>query len=157
MTHFIPDPQPVVAKKPKRGLPSIAQFALVTVVATVIGVGIGYGAGKTADAEPAPAVTVTAEPAEPVVDIERLAACQRAASELKEINLASINEATLPYGEVTEILYSQLLAVVEGGPLALSTTEIERGTAILEEITASSQALTQRITDVSGDYTVCMG
>lgn len=156
--HFTPDPSPRVINAAP-----VIRYVSLGAVALAIGALIGAAsasAGTRDAADPAPTVTVTAE-AETIevqADMEQLAACQRAVQEIGDIAAASANDVMLPYADVVEILYTQLSNSIDYGPLGVETSEIERGTVILDGIATAAPALSSRTDAVaSGDRAVCMG
>lgn len=136
-------------------------FGITALVALVIGAGIGAAGSSSSTtagspSKPAPVETVTVEVPAPA-DAEQLGACQRAAEELRSIAIDQVNNVTMPYGDVSGILYNQLVNSVNYGAGAVDMSEIERGTGVLNSIADAAKGLTSRVEAISPDFATCVG
>lgn len=131
-------------------------YAAVAVGGLVLGGAVGSAGATDAVGDPTPAKTITVEKeVEKIVEVDS-GVCRDVAQELFGIAQTTVDGISTPYGEVVQILITQLTDVVTLGAWAFEASEIDRGTAILADISATTESLTSRVDTLSPAYAECV-
>lgn len=146
ITPTTPAAKPTVTLK--RSTVLIGAGAIV-LLGLVVGTGLGASAGSGDDsaAQPAPTVTVTAEPeaGPPPASIE---SCQQAAIEMRSILEVTVNDALIPYGDVTVNLIEMLQYS--------DYSQVDATSVMIENVTAVVEAQTARVNAITPTYEECV-
>lgn len=147
-TTTAPDPgedKPTVTLKRRTAL--IVAGALVAVSLTVGATVGGSGAGDAESAaQPAPTVTITAEPSPPPVSDE---SCRQAATELQSILDSTVNDALIPYTQIS-------MNLVEMLQYGVDPASLEETATMTDNVTGIVNGLTQRTKGITPVYEMCV-